>query len=156
MWSMEEERPKVGTGILVVRDSCVLLGRRKTGAGAGCYGTPGGHVEYGEESDTSVLRELKEECGEWFRVSRPEFLCVVEVLFPDGRHYFDIAFVAYHAAGEAMPLEPDKTEPWEWHPINKLLPTPNIPLMPGVDAYLEALHTGTRRLVRRIRRAPSF
>jgi len=39
----------------------ILLITRKKEPNIGCYAFPGGHLEYGEDPDVAVLRELKEE-----------------------------------------------------------------------------------------------
>ena len=40
-------RPKVGVGIVVIKDDLILFGRRKGAHGAGDCSFPGGHLEYG-------------------------------------------------------------------------------------------------------------
>ena len=58
-----QERPRVGMGVLIVRDNRVLLGRRRGSHGAGFYAAPGGHVEAGETLAACARREVWEETG---------------------------------------------------------------------------------------------
>lgn len=46
--SETEERPKVGIGVIIVRENQILLGERRSGHGAGTFSIPGGHLEFGE------------------------------------------------------------------------------------------------------------
>ena len=60
---MEEQRPKVGVGILIFKDGKILLHKRKGSHGAGEYAFPGGHLEYMESFEDCAKREIAEECG---------------------------------------------------------------------------------------------
>ena len=61
--SIQPQRPKVGVGVLIVKGSSVLLGKRKGLAGAGTWATPGGHLEFGESWAQCAVREVHEETG---------------------------------------------------------------------------------------------
>ena len=63
MESQSENRPKVGLGVMVVKDGKVLLGKRKGSHGQGEYAWPGGHMEYMESFEECAKREVKEETG---------------------------------------------------------------------------------------------
>ena len=41
---MEDLRPVVGIGVMILKDRNVLLGQRKGSHGAGDYAFPGGHI----------------------------------------------------------------------------------------------------------------
>ena len=58
-----EERPKVGVGVILVKDNKVLLLKRKNEHGQGTWEFPGGHLEMHEEIRDCVAREVKEETG---------------------------------------------------------------------------------------------
>jgi 8-oxo-dGTP diphosphatase len=47
----------------VVKDTQLLLGKRKSVYGAGTWGLPGGHIEPGETIGKALLREVEEEAG---------------------------------------------------------------------------------------------
>lgn len=114
------KRPMVGLSLLVVRGGEILLARRKGSHGAGEYGTPGGHMEHGETPEEGILRELAEECGTGLLVSDPVFLCVSNMRAYMPKHYIDLGFVSHVVRGEAVDMEPHKSEGWEWHPLSRL------------------------------------
>jgi len=130
-----EEQPKVGLGVLIFKEGKVLLGKRKNAHGAGEYATPGGHVDFGETLEECARRELREETG--LEIENLEVICVSNILLW-GKHYLDIGFRADWKSGEAMNLEPDKCEGWEWYDPA----SPPAPLMVGASRYLDALKTG--------------
>ena len=61
--SIQPQRPKVGVGVLIVKGSSVLLGKRKGLAGAGTWATPAGYLEFGESWAQCAVREVHEETG---------------------------------------------------------------------------------------------
>lgn len=57
------ERPKVGVGVIVLKEKKLLLGQRKGSHSQGEWAPPGGHLEFGEEVAACAKRELLEETG---------------------------------------------------------------------------------------------
>lgn len=53
--------PKVGVGIMVMKNGKVLLGKRKGSHGTGKYAWPGGHMEHMESFEECAKREVREE-----------------------------------------------------------------------------------------------
>lgn len=137
------ERPRVGVSLLVVREGeRVLVGKRLGSHGHGEWGTPGGHQELGERYEETALRELAEECGPDLRVTFPRFLCVTNLtkyLDTSGRHYTDVAFVSQWVSGEALVMEPEKCETWQWIDRQHKL---NGKVFGAVPNMLEAFRTG--------------
>ena len=58
-----DNRPKIGFGVIVIKDNKVLLGKRKNAHGEGFWCFPGGHLEFNEEIGDCAVREVKEETG---------------------------------------------------------------------------------------------
>jgi len=132
------ERPKVGVGILLVKNGQVLLGRRKSSYGAGEYALPGGHLELGESFEDCVLRELAEEAGSDIRIKPPKYLCTTNLRRYAPKHYVDIGMLAEWVSGEPRVMEPDKIDGWQWYDLDAL----PQPLFGCIENYREAYRTG--------------
>ena len=55
--------PLLGALAVVLNNGHVLLAQRSKSPGAGLWGFPGGHVEWGETALQAAVRELREETG---------------------------------------------------------------------------------------------
>lgn len=138
MQSMDLDRPKVGVGVLLIKNNQVLLAKRKASHGIGEWALPGGHLEYNESFEDCALRELAEETGTKLKVKRPSFMCVTNLRRYMPKHYVDIGMLAEWISGEAENTEPDKKEQWQWFSLDKL----PSPLFGCEDNYIEAYKTG--------------
>lgn len=131
-----ETKPRVGVGVMILKDGKVLLGKRKSSHGAGEYAWPGGHLEYMESYQACALREIAEECGLTVKNIRFLFLANIKQYAP--KHYVHIQLVADWQAGEPQVLEPEKLESWGWYDLNNL----PQPLFATCDLAIEAYQTG--------------
>jgi 8-oxo-dGTP diphosphatase len=132
---MTDERPRVGLGVLVLKDGMLLLGKRKGAHGAGEYASPGGHIEHLESAAECARREVREETG--LEIGPPRFLRVLNITQYAPRHYVDLAFAADWVSGEPEVREPDKVERWGWYPLDAL-PEPLFGTLPSALAALRA------------------
>ncbi len=132
------EQPKVGLGLLIVKDGRVLLGRRKGSHGAGEYAPPGGHVEHMESFEQTALRELAEEAGPDFKIKNLRFLCLDNVTTYAPKHYVNIGMAAEWDGGEPVVAEPHKLENWNWYDMDAL-PEPTFATLGN---YIVAYKTG--------------
>ncbi|MBI3335690.1 MAG: NUDIX domain-containing protein [Candidatus Portnoybacteria bacterium] len=114
---IENERPKVGIGVLIFNNGKVLLGKRKGSHGAGFYSVPGGHMEWGESFADTVRREMREETG--LEVKDIRLVCVLNNIV-EGKHYVNVDFACEVIKGEPKLCEPAKCEGWGWYDINAL------------------------------------
>lgn len=112
----ENLRPSVGVGVMIFKGKKVLLARRKGSHGEGEYAFPGGHLEFGESFAACAKRETLEETG--IEITVIKFLFLASVTKYAGKHYAHIGLVAKWKRGEPKVLEPDKSETWEWYPLN--------------------------------------
>jgi len=110
--------PRVGIGVMIVKDNKVLLSKRLSSHGAGEFAFPGGHLEYMESFADCARRETREECGIEIDNIRFQFLLNLVKYAP--KHYVHIALLADWKAGEPTVLEPDKAESWGWYELDKL------------------------------------
>lgn len=110
---VEPNMPRVGVGVIVLRNGLVLLGKRKGAHGAGTWALPGGHLEYGEAVEHCAKREVKEETGlAIYPVARGPYTS--DVFAEEGKHYVTLFVVARSGPGEPRILEPDRCEKWQW------------------------------------------
>ena len=122
-----QHQVRVGTGLIVVKNEKVLVGRRKGSHAAGLYSFPGGHLDWNETWEDCVLRELREECGPNIKVNiryygqkRKEHFVTNDIMPQYGKHYITIFMVADWIEGEPENMEPDKCEGWEWISYDQL------------------------------------
>jgi 8-oxo-dGTP diphosphatase len=118
---LNDNAPRPGVGVLIVRDGKVLLGKRRGSHGEGSWAPPGGHVDPGEGPEETARREVLEETG--LIIERPRTGPVTEDRFPEGKHYLTTFVIAEAPEGEPQNLEPHKCEGWEWFSWDAL-PTP--------------------------------
>lgn len=130
------EQPRVGVGVMILRDGKVLIGKRKGSHGEGEYAWPGGHLEYMESIEACVRREVHEETG--MEVENIRFLRLMNLKTYAPKHYIDIAMVADWKEGEPIVTESEKIEVWEWRALDDL----PEPLFAPLPSYFEALKTG--------------
>jgi 8-oxo-dGTP diphosphatase len=115
---MERHQPRVGVGVMVVKNGSVLLGQRKGSHGEGEYAFPGGHLEYMESFEQCAHRETLEECGVEIEHIRFQFLANVTTYAP--HHYVHIGLLADWKSGTPEVLEPEASGPWEWYDLDHL------------------------------------
>jgi 8-oxo-dGTP diphosphatase len=129
----KNQYPKVGVGVMVIKDGKVLLGKRKDSHGVGEYAWPGGHLEYMESFEECAKREVLEETG--MQIKNIRFARLLNLKAYSPKHYVDIGLIADWDSGEPQLLEPDKMESWSWYDIDKL-PRPLFgPELSTIEAY---------------------
>lgn len=110
---MENNRPKVGLGVIVVKDNKILLGKRKNSHGDGSWGFPGGHLEYGESFEECSRRETLEETD--VKIKNIKYITITNDVFEvEKKHYITIYMLAEYDSGDVKIMEPDKFDKWDW------------------------------------------
>lgn len=130
-----KSRPKVGIGVLVLKNKKVLLTKRKRAHGSGEWTCPGGHLEFGESIEECARRECKEEAG--IEIKNVKFIRLSNLKKYD-KHYMDIGIMAEWASGRPKRMEPGKSGNWDWYDMENL----PRPLFGAIEQTLEALKTG--------------
>jgi len=83
------QKPQVGTAMIITKEDKVLLMKRKGSHGKGTWSTPGGHLEFGETLEECAAREAKEEVG--VEVIDVRFRAVTNDIFEEtGKHYITV------------------------------------------------------------------
>lgn len=111
--------PRVGCGALILREGKVLLVLRRRPPEAGCWGIPGGKVDWMEPVPDALDREIAEEIG--VRVTAKRLLAVVDHLTPEeDQHWVAPAYLVDAFEGEPRLLEPDALGGMDWFPLDAL------------------------------------
>lgn len=131
-----EERPRVGVGVMVMKEGKVLIGKRKSDFADGEWAWPGGKLDYMESIIECAKRETREETG--MEIENVRFLRLLNLKHYPPKHYVDIGMIADWKSGEPKIMEPDKVECWEWRALDDL----PEPLFFAEQFYLETLKTG--------------
>lgn len=131
----DKTRPKVGVGIILIKNGMILLGKRKGAHGTGYWSTPGGHLEFGETVEECAFRELAEETG--LKALSIKLGPWVNNVIDDDKHYITLFAFVEQFEGTLELLEPNKCEGWEWFESNKL----PSPLFPTIISLINKMKT---------------
>jgi 8-oxo-dGTP diphosphatase len=127
--------PRVGVGVMIVRDGCVLLARRQGGQRTGWYGWIGGKLEFGETLQECARREACEEAG--IEVANLRLLCISSIIV-ENQHWIDVEFLAEIASGDPHTAAPDEIDAWWWCPLDEL----PEPLFEPAELALKSYRSG--------------
>ena len=127
-------QPRVGCGVVVIRDGKLLLLKRVRPPEADHWGLPGGKVDWLEPAAVSAARELLEETG--IMAGQMTLLTAADYIDETaGEHWLCPIYLAPQAAGEARRAEPHKHSDLGWFdPVD-----PPEPLTVTARAAIEAL-----------------
>ena len=114
-----DNMPKIGVGVIVVKDNKVLLGKRKNAHGQGSWSFPGGHLEFKEQIEDCARREVQEETGISIKNIRMGTF-TNDIFRKEGKHYITLFVVSEYASGEVRVMESEKCEKWGWVEWSKL------------------------------------
>jgi 8-oxo-dGTP diphosphatase len=107
------EHVRVGVAAVVEDGGRWLVLRRAGARGAGTWGLPGGHQEFGESPEGTAVREVAEETGLTV-VARARLGFTDDPMPEIGRHYVTLFLACETVAGEARIMEPDKATDLAW------------------------------------------
>jgi len=116
---LEQQLPKVGVAVLVVKDGKILLGKRKGDRLATeMFEAPGGHLENGESIIECGTREIREETG--LEIQSVRFVCVSNIIDFLPHHYVVVGLVSDWKSGEARVCEEEKCSNLGWFALDAL------------------------------------
>ena len=133
---MEGLRPKVGVGVMILKEGKILLAKRIASHGAGSYAFPGGHLEHLESIFECAKRETREEAG--IEIENLRFLCISNVALYLPKHYINIGVLADWMSGEPRLMEQGKSEEWLWYSLDAF----PAPLFDAIPNYIRAYKGG--------------
>jgi 8-oxo-dGTP diphosphatase len=120
--------PKIGLGAIIIREGKILLGKRIGKHGGGTWSPPGGLLEFNEEIEKGVEREVLEETG--LTAKCKELITVTNNIFrEEGKHTITLFYSCESEKGEVKLMEPDKFEKWDWFTWDNLPEPLFIPLI---------------------------
>ena len=133
---MSDDRPKVGLGVMILKDGKVLLAKRAGSHGNGEYSFPGGHLEHLESFEQCARRETAEEAG--IEITNVRFQFLANMIQYAPKHYAHIGLLADWKRGEPKALEPEKHGQWNWYDLEAL----PEPLFNSCRLAVESYRTG--------------
>lgn len=129
------EQVRVGVAVFFFNTAGkFLIGKRCGSHGAGTWGLPGGHLEFGETASAAAVREVAEETG---LIIDPDSIRRTgwseSVFVAERKHYITVVLAALcRSPLNPILMEPEKCEEWRWV-TKKTLPEP---LFPPLANYL--------------------
>lgn len=119
---MTRNEPRLGCGAVILRDETILLVQRLREPEAGCWGLPGGKIDWLEPVEEAVAREVKEELG--ITLHKIKLLCVIDQIdqFRE-EHWVAPIYLTSHFDGEPRLMEPEKHSAFGWFALHDL-PSP--------------------------------
>jgi 8-oxo-dGTP diphosphatase len=103
----------VGVSVIIKKGDRILLEKRAHTHGAGTWGPPSGHIDYGETPEDTAARETQEETG--VSISDVKFRCVTNDVFQaDHKHFITLWFEARYVSGEPEVKAPDEEANVGW------------------------------------------
>ena len=140
---MEKQRPKVGVGVMILKDNKVLLGKRHDDAekassdlhGEGTWTMPGGKLDFHETLIDGVYREALEETGIKIDKDKIKVISVADEIVPDN-HYVTVGFLCEDFEGEPKIMEPEEITEWKWYNLDNLPEKVFLPSAKMIRAYL--------------------
>ncbi len=102
------EHPHLGVGVLLIRDSQLLLVKRKYNPDAGYWSIPGGHMELGEKVQHTAIREAFEETG--FKTKVTKLAGIIDkIMFEKKNRKIEYHYVLINYFVEQIEGRPDQS-----------------------------------------------
>jgi 8-oxo-dGTP diphosphatase len=136
----QKSSANVGVSVMVRSGKSLLLEKRAHVHGAGTWGPPSGHINFGETPEATAQRETSEETG--VEITDLKFLGVTNDVFEaEQRHYITLWFEATYMAGEAQVRAPEEISEVGWFPQDALPQPLFLPLQHFVEENIYVSHT---------------
>lgn len=131
------EMPKVGAGALILNEKNeILLMKRKKDPEAGYWSIPGGRVDFLEQIEKTIKREIREELGVDSEIV--SLLGITDHIIPEKKtHWVSPCYLMRITKGVPRNVEPDKHVQIKWFPLDGLPENLAIPAKNAVRIYLK-------------------
>ncbi len=134
--------PRVGIGVMVIRDNKILLGLRHQDPekadselhGEGTWTMPGGKVDWHQTIEESAKRELEEETS--LKANKLKLISVSDEIVHDN-HFVTNGFICTDFEGDVQVMEPDEITEWKWFAFDSLPEKVFPPSMKVLKNYLD-------------------
>lgn len=111
--------PRVGCGLVFLKEGRILLLKRKSAPEAGAWGITGGKIDFLEHAEDAARREAREETG--LEALSTELIGLSEQLLHDeDQHWLAPIFLTHTFSGHAVLMEPAKHADLGWYPLDAL------------------------------------
>jgi len=103
------KKPRIGAGIIVLKDNKALLGKRKGSYGENSWNFPGGHLNFYEDIKDCAKREVMEKTG--IKIKNLRLGPFTNDFFKKESTFY---VIAEYKSGKVKLMEPKKCEKWDW------------------------------------------
>ena len=120
----------------IKKDNKYLVTRRSNSDDfmPGFWDTPGGGIDFGENHQHALIREIKEESGLDVKINKLIFCH--DILYPN-RHWFVLIYECEIVGEEIITIDPNEHDEYRWVTIDDLKDLPKIPFLE--DLYINYL-----------------
>lgn len=139
---MENKKPGVGFGVMLLKEGKILLGKRHDDPekaqseleGAGKWTMPGGKLHYQETFEDGAYREVMEETGIAIDKESLRHISTTNNIV-ENAHFVTLGYLCEKFTGEAEVREPDEIVAWQWFDLNALPEPMYFPSKQVIDGF---------------------
>ena len=141
----QEKQAQVGVSVLINKGDRILLEKRQHTHGAGTWGPPSGHIDYGETPEQTAMRETKEETT--VTTDNLKFRVITNDVFEkEQKHYITVWFDANYVSGEPKVSAPEEESEVGWFTWDNLPQPLFLPLQHLLEGKTYPSQTTTDKL----------
>ena len=141
--SPDNLKPRVGVGVMILREGKVLLGKRHEDPakadselhGEGTWTMPGGKLDFQESFEAGACRETLEETGLKIKPEDLQLISLANDIWNDA-HFVTVGFLCEKVDGEPQVREPDEITEWQWFALDALPEKLFFPSREVLERYL--------------------
>lgn len=128
-------KAKVATCWCEWQGRVLMLQTSKKKYGAGCWGPPGGKLNFGEEPIDAIVRETIEETGICLDPQQLETIGGYYMRTPFDFHFY-LFRTAFSSDPGPLAINPEEHTAGQWVPFDEIA---HLPLLPGAQGFLNLI-----------------